>query len=303
MQLRRAASSVVVMCALWLAGCGDDDSGPGGTAGATAGSAGHAGTSAGSGGAGHGGGGAGRGGSGGTRASDAGSAGSGPTAKVRVVDLVPGVTFDAWGRGPDSKPMRIARGLEYETISDYIDVPLNMLTLTPVFNLWRAGDMPPSDALFSSLLDDSYERVRIEVLELDGPDQRATIILEPTEPKDATQLEYETLDETEAERGSASQLNLHVSYHLFDIGGGVVPSTAVAGKPCLFEGSTSVAEVFSVPPGAFDLAVYDRQTGVGCSETDPLGMIHLEGEAGDNLLVVEYLDGEDVKLLSAPIAP
>jgi hypothetical protein len=299
MQQRRWALAVVVTCAFALSGCGDDDA----AAAASDGGAGHA-AASGGGGVGHAGSsGAGRGGASGTRGGgQSGSAATIQTAQVRVVDLVPDVTFDAWGRGPDNKARRIAQGIEYETVSDYIDVPLDMLTMTPVFVLWRAGDAPPADALFGSLLDDSYERVRIEVLELDGPDQRATIILEPAEPKDATQLEYETLDETEANRGSASQLNLHVAYHLFDIGGGVVPSTAISGMDCLFRGSTSVADVFSVAPGAFDLAVYDLQTGVGCSQTDPLGMIHLEGAAGDDLLVVEYLDGEDVRLLSAEIA-
>ncbi len=66
-------------------------------------------------------------------------------------------------------------------------------------------------------------------------------------------------------------------------------------------GSTSVSDVHSVPPGAFDLSVYDLQTGVDCSETPVLGTLHLDIEAGDNVLVVMYLDGGEVKLISAPI--
>ena len=287
-----------VCCAITMLGCGDDDGvglgdgGAGSSGGDEAGrgAAGRSGT----------GGGAGAG----APAIDGGGGMLGPTSSIRVVNLVPDVTFDAWGPGPDRLPIRLAEGIEYETVSDYFEAPVNQFTMEPIFVLWKSGDEPPEGMLFSTLLDDSHDRVRIEVRELDGPGERATITVEPQEPFDedpTTALQYETLDETELERGDAAMLNLHVSYHLFAIGGGIVDSFAIEGESCLHDGSTNVAQVFSVPPGESTLAVYDRQTGVGCSETDPLATLPLDGEAGDNMLVVLYREGTEVKLLSAPI--
>jgi hypothetical protein len=281
-------------CVLAAVGCGDDDgAGTGGAGDAGGGAAGHAGT---------------RGGAG--AAAGTGAAGSGgggmpqPTSSIRVVNLVPDVTFDAWGPGPDRQPMRLAEGLEYATASDYFEAPVNELTMDPIFVLWKSGDEPPEGMSFSMLLDDSHERVRIEVRELDGPGERATITVEPQDPFDenpTAALEYETLDETELDRGDASKLNLHVSYHLFGIGDGIVDSFALEGEPCLHDGSTNVAEVFSVAAGESTLAVYDRQTGAACSLTEPLATLPIDGEAGDNLLVAIYREANDVKMLSAPI--
>ena len=46
---------------------------------------------------------------------------------------------------------------------------------------------------------------------------------------------------------------------------------------------------------------HDRQTGAACSETEPLATLPIDGEAGDNLLIAIYREGNDVKLLSAPL--
>jgi hypothetical protein len=228
----------------------------------------------------------------------------GPSSSIRVVNLVPDVTFDAWGPALDHRPARIAEGLAYATASDYFDAPINEFAMEPIFVLWKSGDMPMAGSMFSTLLDNTHERTRIQVRELEGPGERATIIIEPQEPFDEDPtafLQYSTLDETELDRGDASMLNLHVSYHLFGIGDGIVDSFGLVGEPCMHGGSTNVAQVFSVPAGDDTLAVYDTQTGADCADLEPLATLPIEGEPGDNLLVVIYREGNEVKMFSAPI--
>jgi hypothetical protein len=246
----------------------------------------------------------GAGGTGGTGAGTGGSGMLGPTSSLRIVNLVPDVTFDVWGPDVNGVPVRLAGGFEYETASDYFDAPVNPISMEPIIALRRAGDVPEDGLRFSMLTDNTHERVRIEVGVLDAPAERATLIIEPQERIEddpAARLEWETLDETELNRGDSTQLNLHVTYHLFDIGGGIVDSFGIEGEACLHDGSTSVAQVFPVPAGASTLAVYDLQTGADCGETEPLATLPIDGEPGDNLLVVLYHENDNVKMFSAPI--
>lgn len=298
MRAREILAVCVAGCVIATLGCGDDSAG-GGTAGVLG--AGTGGTSA-TGGTG----GAGAAGAGGAGAGASGTGGGmlGPTSSIRVVNLVPDVTFDAWGPDLDRKPVRLAEGITYAAASEYFEAPVNPISMEPIFVLWRSGDVPAEGSMFSMLLDDTHERVRIEVRELEAPGERATIIVEPVDPveEDPTaHLQYETLDETELNRGDAAQLNLHITYHLFGIGDGIVDSLAIEGEACFHGGSTSVAQVFSIPAGASTLAVYDIQTTSACSQSDPLATLPIEGDPGDNLLITLYREGNDVKMFSAPI--
>lgn len=279
-----------VVCLIAALGCDDDAA----DAGAGAGGAGTGGAGGSSG--------AGLGGTGGS-SPDAGSM-LGPTATIRIVNLVPDVTFAAWGPDISRRPVRLARNLEYATASEYFEAPVNPISMEPIFVLWKDGDQPEEGAMFSMLNDNSHERLRIEVGDLDAAGERATIIVKPQEPIDedpTAPLQYETLDETELNRGDATQLNLHIAYHLFDIGNGIVDSIAIEGESCLHGGSASVVQVFSVPAGESTLAVYDVQTGVDCSETPPLATLPIAGEPGDNLLITIYHEQGNVKMFSAPI--
>lgn len=303
------ATRVISVGALLLAavawGC-DEPGADGGAAGVSgSGAGGESGTSAGAGaGSGASGTGAGRAASGSGAGTGAAGGGLGPTSSIRVVNLVPDVTFDAWGPGLDGKPVRLAENLEYETASDYFEVPVNEFSQEPIFILWRSGDAPDPALSFSMRLENTHERMRVQARELEGPGERATVIIEPVEPFDenpTAPLQFEQLDETELMRGDATKLNLHVSYHLFGIGGGIVNSFAIEGESCLHDGSTSVTQAFSVPAGESTLAIYDRQTGAGCSETDPLATLPIAGDAGDNLLITLYREGNDIKMFSAPL--
>lgn len=292
--MRYGFSLVSIACCLMVA-CGDDDSssdgGISGTDGAgSGGSSGRAGAS-----------GAGTGGEGGEGDVDA-SLDLGPTANVRVMHLVEGVTFAAWGSGPEARPVLLADDLEHATISDYIEMPLNRITQHPMFVLWPSGEMPEEGALFSTLLENDHDHLRVEVRELDGDDQYATILVAPVDAEPDSILEYQTLDEEDTDQGDPTQANLHITTYwepLLDTT--AVPGIALLGEPCLFTGSSSVSVAWPAPPGEITLGYYDIQDTSACEDSDPIKTFELEVEAGDNELVVFYLDGGELEMLHAPM--
>lgn len=137
----------------------------------------------------------------------------------------------------------------------------------------------------------------ITFTELSAADERATAIVSLDQM--SNQLAAEQLDETDLMLGDPTKANLHVSFNLFDLGGPVVPAFAVAGEPCLFDGSTGVAQAWPVAPGTFDVGMYDRQTVSEC--TEELASVSITAAAGDQVFVGVYHVGAQVKLLTAPI--
>lgn len=245
--------------------------------------------------------------------SDAGTAGSsgsggggselGPTARVRVVNLVPDVTFDAWGPNADGDPVLLGTELEFGTISEFLDVPINMFSQEPIFLLWATGDVPEGENGFSSYLDNTHERMRVSVGELDGEGEAATVIITPTDDAPTATLQYQQLDETETDRGDSALANLHITVEweaVLDTS--AVPGIALEGQECLFTGSSSVSQVWSVPPGDITLGYYDIQTVSACEDAEAIATFDLDVAAGDNQLVVFYLDGDALKMISAPLS-
>ncbi len=80
----------------------------------------------------------------------------------------------------------------------------------------------------------------------------------------------------------------------------MIPAFGVVGQPCLFDGSTSVAQPWSVAPGTFDVGVYDLQTETEC--TTPLVTTSLTAGADEHALVVVYHLADEISLLSAAIS-
>lgn len=226
-----------------------------------------------------------------------GSGELGPTAQVRVVNLVEGMTFAAWGADSEFSPVVLHDGMTFETISDYFDAPLDQVMMHPQIVLLPAGETPDDVATWE--IDNSLgpDRAFVTFTELDAADERATIIV--TLDAFTGNLQYEQLDETELMLGDASMANLHVSWNLFDLAGGVVPAFAVAGQPCLFDGSTGVPQAWSVAPGTFDVAIYDRQTVSDC--TEQLASTSITAAAGDEVLVAVYHVGDEVRFVSEAI--
>lgn len=230
-----------------------------------------------------------------TGAADGTGGALGAVARVRVVNLVPGTSFDVWGADVDHAPVRIASGLGFATISDYIDTPINTFSGDPELVLMPPGEAP--DDVPSWEIDNSSggDRAFISVSELDGEGEQATIIV----TKESANLQYEQLDETEIMAGDPGAAALHVAFRLFDLGGTVVPAFGVVGQPCLFSGSTGVPQPWSVAPGTFDVGVYDLQTETEC--TTPLVTASITAAADEHKLVVVYHEGDEIGLLSAAI--
>ena len=224
---------------------------------------------------------------------------SGSTAKIRVVNLVQGLTFDVWGADADHSPVLVAQGLGFETVSAYFDAPLNEFTMHPEFVLMPAGEVPDDVATWEVDNSSGPDRAYVIVTELDAADERATLIF--TLDSFTNHVGYEQLDETELMPGDPSQVNLHISHNLFDLGGSVVPAFAIVGDPCLFTGSTGVPQAWSVAPGTFDIGIYDLQTVSDC--TMQLASAPITAAAGDQVLVAVYHIDAEVKLLTAAIGP
>jgi hypothetical protein len=232
-----------------------------------------------------------------TSAGESGSGELGPTARVRVVNLVQGVELTAWGADTDFNPVMITEGLAYASASDYFDAPLNAFTMHPEVVLVPTGEVVENVATWQ--VDNSMgpDRAFVSFTELDGADQQATIIV--TLDDSSGNLQYEQLDESELMLGDASMANLHISWDLFDLEGGVVAAFSVVGDPCLFSGSTGVPQAWPVAPGSFEVGIYDQQIVSDC--TMQLASIPITAAAGDQVLVAAYHEGADVKLLSAAI--
>ena len=284
------ATSIVVLSACDSSG----GSGPGAGTGAAGSSRGTGGSAGASGSSGSGGGLGGRRGTGGGAA----DAGIGPVAMVRIVNLVKDKTFDVWVADLNYMPKRILQNLAYEDISEYLDVPLGQISQTPTFVLLPSDTMPSMDPAWQTDAALGNDRARVEVTDLNAADQRATILMSLAD--DGMRLEYETLNETKLKPGDPTKANLHIAYHIFDLGGGVVPTFAVVGQPCLTTESVAVSDVESVAPGDFELGVYDRQNVSDCTEL--LASVKISAKAGDNVLVPVYHEGAQVKFLVAPIA-
>jgi hypothetical protein len=293
-------TSPVYSCLLILAlawGCGDDEPSPdAGSAGSDAGT-----SASGSGASGS--------GTSGTLAADSGAegdAGLGPTVLVRVVNLVPDVTFDMWGPDLDRKPVRLAEGLAYGTITDYTEVAYSEAFDSATLVLWKSGEQPEEGMLFGTLLTapSTHERQAIELRVVDNPGDRVTLVVSPQDRTADSPLEWGIFDETDA-NDDATQANLHVAFELADWFGelpdGASPSFAVKGQPCLFDGSTNFQLAQMVAPGDFEVAVYDTQTGAECDSAPELVSAPIEAAAGESLVVVVYFDGTDYKILSAPV--
>lgn len=231
----------------------------------------------------------------GADASEGGGGGLGPVARVRIVNLVPDTSFDVWGADTDHAPVRIASGLAFATISDYIDTPINTFSGDPELVLMPPGEAPEDVPSWEIDNSSGGDRAFISVSELDGEGEQATIVI----TKESANLQYEQLDETEIMAGDPGAATLHVAFRLFDLGGTVVPAFGVVGQPCLFDGSTGVAQPWSVAPGTFDVGVYDLQTETEC--TTPLATTSITAAADEHALVVVYHVGDEIGLLSAAI--
>lgn len=66
----------------------------------------------------------------------------GPTAQVRVVNLVDGVTFAVWGADTGFSPVLVSDDLAFASVSDYFDAPLNEFTMDPQIVLLPVGEVP-----------------------------------------------------------------------------------------------------------------------------------------------------------------
>jgi len=221
----------------------------------------------------------------------------GPTAQVRVVNLVDGVTFTAWGADTDFNPVIVHDELAFETVSDYFHAPLNEFAMDPEIVLMPAGEAPHDGSTWQIDNSSGPDRAFVSFGQLDAADEQATIIVSLD---DITgNVQWEQLDESELVVADPGMVGLHISWNLFDLGGSVVPAFAVAGDPCLFDGSTSVTQSWSVAPGTFDVGIYDRQTISEC--TEQLASTSITAAAGDEVLVTVYHVGPEVRFLSAPI--
>ncbi len=221
----------------------------------------------------------------------------GATARVRVVNLVKRVSFDAWGADTKSNPVRLGQNIAYETISPYLDVPLNQFTMEPTFVLLPSGEAPAAGASWM-VPPVAGDRTRIQLTGLGATRNQATVIVKDVD--NGTNVSAETLEESKLVAGSASKANLHFSYNIFDLGGPVVPAFAVVGQPCLLTESAGVPEVFSVDPGSFTLGFFDLETVSDCTTT-PLSTVDLTVAAGATELVAIYHEASVVKFLHAPI--
>lgn len=229
---------------------------------------------------------------------DDGSGGElGPTARVRIVNLVEGLELTAWGRDTDFNPVVIAEGLAYATVSEYIDAPLSELTMHPELVLVPTGEVVEDVPTWQVDNSVGLDRAFVRFTELDGADQQATIVLRAD--FGSGNLQWEQLDESELMLGDAGMTNLHISWGLFDLEGSVVPAFAVAGDACLLTSSTGVAEPWPVAPGTFEVGIYDRQMADDCSVL--LASTEITAAADEQVLVAIYHEDAEVKLLTAPI--
>ena len=276
----------------WLAGCGGDSGGGASTESASTGSASTLGTSSttaasttasttavGS-----------------STASGTSGGNLGPTAQVRLVNLAADTGFSVWVADVDHHPVQVLDAVAYEAISDYFDVPLDQLSQNPTFNLLPVGEAPDDTPTWPFDNSQGADRALVQVTELDGAGQQATLVLDLT--ADPAQVEYETLDESNLMLGDPSMANLHVAWRLFDYPPPAVPDFAVAGQPCLFD-TTGVPQPWSVAPGTFDVGVYDLQMVSDCSVA--LGTTSITAAAGDQVLLAVYHVDADVRFLQAPI--
>jgi hypothetical protein len=217
---------------------------------------------------------------------------------VRIASIVPmPASFDAFGEDANYKPVPAAHDITYGMVSDYFNIGLNRVTNTPSFLILPSGQMPNrNDPTWLNVAAPAADRMRIDVTGIDA-DQYATLIVSPTDNN--TNLQYETLDESNLQAGTAGKVHLHISWNLFDLGGSFVPALSIVGQPCLTTDSTSVSDVFSVPPGRFQLGIYDRQDVSDC--TVLMGSIEIAAAANDNVLVVVYHVGTQIKFMTALI--
>jgi hypothetical protein len=231
-----------------------------------------------------------------TLADTGGNGELGPTAQVRIVNLVEGVTFTVWGADTNFDPVIVHDDLAFETVSDYFDAPLNEFTMHPELVLAPMGEAVESVPTWQVDHGMGPDRMFIIFTELDAANERATIIVQLDEF--TGNLEGEQLDETELMLGDTSMANLHIGWRLSDLAP-IVPTFAIAGDPCLFHGSTGVPQPWSVAPGTFEVGIYDRQTVDECTET--LASTSITAAAGEQVLLTVYDVAGDVRFLTAPI--
>jgi hypothetical protein len=218
----------------------------------------------------------------------------GPAARVRVVNVVPDASFDAWVADVDGAPVRVAQDIGFGEVSAYVDAPLNPFSQWPEMVLMPSGEVPQNTPNWRLDNVSGPDRIFLEIRELDAEGEQASLIITREDV-----LRWETLDETEIADADPSQATLHISYNLFDLEGPQVSALAVVGQPCLHVGSTSVALPWSVPPGSFELGYYDVQTDGEC--TNALQTLAITAAAGERVMVVLYHDGSEVLMLESPI--
>jgi hypothetical protein len=233
----------------------------------------------------------------GTTTTGGGSGVLGPSAKVRIVNLVPGLTFDAWGADTTKKPLNVKTGIAYGAISDYFEAPLDPLTSNPTFVLLPTGVMPDTTAFWQINAAMGPDRGLIQVSDLHAAGEHATLIL--TLDPGMTNLSYETLDESSLPANDPAQATIHLAERIDDLPGGVVRAFAVAPPQCFITGSVATPDTWHVPAGMFELGVYDLQSASDCSVK--LAGTQLDVAAGADELVVVYHEASTIKFLSAPI--
>lgn len=228
-------------------------------------------------------------------AADTGSGEIGPVARIRLINLVPGQSFDVWGADVDHDPVLIASGIAPESVSEYLDAPLNSFTMHPELVLMPAGEAPENVATWEVDNGMGPDRANVIVTELDGAGQQATLVLS----SEGANVGYEQLDETEIMTGDPGAVSLHVGYRLFDLEGPTVAAFGIVGEPCLFTGSSGIPQPWSIPPGTFDVGVYDLQTVSEC--TTPLVTASITAAADEHVIAIMYHVGDEIALLTAPI--
>src|SRR5690349_14937597 len=97
----------------------------------------------------------------------------GPSAQVRVANVVSGKTFDVWAADQHGDPVRIAQGIAPGTFSDYFAAPLDPRSQHPVFALLPSGER--LEAKSSSALS-GPDRARIEIDGLAESEQASVIV-------------------------------------------------------------------------------------------------------------------------------
>ena len=219
-------------------------------------------------------------------------------AKIRIANIS-GVVFDVYGSDTaNGDPVLVAEDIADGVVSDYLDVQINPFSGEGELVLFPAGEVPdPADASWrTSRLDGSHTYITVN--EVDGPDDRISLVIQQTD--DGSQLQWQTLDEDDAATDDGDNVSVFVSYNLFDGLGTVVPAFGVEGEECASTGSTSITQPWPFSAGS-TVALVDIQSTSSCVDGESLASMEIEGDAGASTLLVVYVEDGNFEILQAPI--